>query len=64
MSNPEYQRVCKLAADRAKRITELEAKLSAVEHRLAEYIASGDTVAGSYASQLRRVINDAWEDEK
>jgi hypothetical protein len=26
MSNPEYQRVCKLAADRAKRIAELEAE--------------------------------------
>jgi hypothetical protein len=31
MSNPEYQRVCKLAADRAKRITELEAKLEAYQ---------------------------------
>jgi hypothetical protein len=38
---------------------QLEAKLAAVEHRLAEYMATEDPVAVSYAVQLRRIINDA-----
>lgn len=49
--------VCKLSA----RVAEMEAKLEAVDRKLADYMATSDPVAVSYAVQIHRVIATAGD---